>query len=189
MTGLKDIPPGRNVPTDVNALIEIAKGAGTVKYEFDRHSGIIVVDRLRDSSMRYPINYGCIPNTLSDDGDPLDILVYCDEPIQTGTVIPARPIGVLIMDEEKGHDVKIIAVPADRLTDAYSHIQSIKDLPAGELRKIEHFFKHYKDLESASGKMSKTSGWKDVAEAHAYIRKAIDAVKTPPAAPSAPPGP
>jgi len=185
MTGLKDIPPGRNVPTDVNALIEISKNAGAVKYEFDRHAGIIVVDRLRDSSMRYPINYGCIPNTISDDGDPLDILVYCAEPIQTGTVIPVRPIGVLIMDDEKGHDVKIIAVPADRLTDVYQHIQTLKDLPPGELRKIEHFFKHYKDLESASGKKSTTAGWQELAVAHQYIHKAIAAAKNP--APPAPP--
>lgn len=188
MTGLKDVPPGRNVPTEINALIEIAKGAGTVKYEFDRHAGIIVVDRIRDSSMRYPINYGCVPNTLSDDGDPLDVLVYCDEPIQTGTVIPVRPVGVLIMDDEKGHDVKIIAVPADRLTDAYKHIQSINDLPPAALRRIEHFFKHYKDLESASGKMSTTGGWKDVAEAHAYIVKAVAAGR-PGAAPHNNPAP
>lgn len=188
MTSLKDVSPGRNVPHEVNALIEISKNAGAVKYEFDRHSGIIVVDRLRDSSMRYPINYGCIPQTISDDGDPIDVLVYCSEPIQTGTVIPVRPVAVLIMDDEKGHDVKILAVPADRLTDAYQHIQSLKDIPLSEQRKIEHFFKHYKDLESASGKKSTTAGWQDVASAHQYIRKAIAAGANP-APPSTPPAP
>src|SRR5687768_8147599 len=112
----KDLPPGVNVPVDVNAIIEIGKGGGDVKYEFDRRQNIVVVDRLRDSSMVYPVNYGCIPQTLSEDGDPLDILVLCDNSIQTGVVIPARPVGVLIMDDEKGHDVKIIAVPADRVS-------------------------------------------------------------------------
>lgn len=194
MSSLNDLPPGRNVPTDVNALIEISKGAGSVKYEFDRHSGVIVVDRLRTSSMFYPINYGCIPQTLSDDGDPLDILVYCTEPIQTGTVIPARPIGVLLMEDEKGPDVKILAVPADRVTDAYLHIQSLSDLSDVELRNIEHFFKHYKDLESGRGKHSVTAGWEDLASAHRYIQRdiqrAIDDTKSSGGSvPPAPPGP
>lgn len=189
MSSLKDIPPGRRVPTEVNALIEISKNAGAVKYEFDRHSGAIIVDRLRDSSMRYPINYGCIPNTLSDDGDPLDILVYCTEQIQTGTVIAVRPIGVLIMDDEKGHDVKILAVPADHISESYRHIRTLADMPASELRKIEYFFRHYKDLESSSGRKSTTAGWQDTASAHAYINKAVAVAKNgaPPAPPPAAP--
>lgn len=180
----KALTPGRAVPTEVNALIEIPKGGGSVKYEFDRVSETIVVDRMRDSSLRYPVNYGCIPHTLSDDGDPLDILVLCDDAIQTGTVIPVRPVGVLIMDDEKGHDVKIVAVPADHLTPAFAHIQDINDISAAERRKIAHFFTHYKDLESQQGKNSVVSGWKDRAEAHAYILKAVQSAQ-----PSASPPP
>jgi inorganic pyrophosphatase len=172
----KALPAGRAVPTDVNALIEIAKGGGTIKYEFDRQSGALFVDRLRDSSLNYPINYGCIPQTLSDDGDPLDVLVLCD-PIQSGTVIAVRPVGVLIMEDEKGLDVKIIAVPADRLTSAFLHIQKLADIPESEKQKIEHFFTHYKDLDGHQGRWSKVSGWKDVDEAHAYILDSIKKAK------------
>jgi inorganic pyrophosphatase len=164
----KALPAGRTVPTDMNALIEIAKGGGSIKYEFDRQSGALIVDRLRDSSMNYPVNYGCIPQTLSEDGDPLDVLVLCD-PIQSGTVIAVRPVGVLIMDDEKGHDVKIIAVPADRLTSSFKHIQKLSDIPEAERQKIEHFFTHYKDLEGHQGRNSKVSGWKDLDAAHEYI--------------------
>lgn len=171
-----DVPSGKNVPTDVNALIEIPKGGGHVKYEFRRESDIIFVDRLRDSAMVYPVNYGFIPQTLSEDGDPIDILVLCEHSIQTGTVIPARPIGVLIMEDEKGSDVKIIAVPADRLTSSYLHIQKLDDI-RHEMPKIEHFFVHYKDLEGKSGKWSKVSGWEDAASAHSYILKAIEREK------------
>lgn len=189
MSSLKNIPPGRNVPTEVYALIEISRNEGAVKYEFDRHSGAIFVDRLRDSSMRYPVNYGCIPQTLSDDGDPLDILVYCAEPIQTGTVIAVRPVGVLIMDDEKGHDVKIIAVPADHVSTAYSHIKTLADLPQADLRKIEYFFRHYKDLEAGSGRKSTTAGWQDLASAHAYINKAVAAGGAAPGGKAPPPPP
>ncbi|MCE9507945.1 MAG: inorganic diphosphatase [Alphaproteobacteria bacterium] len=172
----KALPTGRTVPTDINALIEIAKGGGSIKYEFDRHSGALIVDRLRDSSMNYPVNYGCIPQTLSEDGDPLDVLVLCD-PIQIGTVMAVRPVGVLIMDDEKGHDVKIIAVPADRLTSAFKHIQKLSDIPEAERQKIEHFFAHYKDLEGHQGRNSKVSGWKDVDAAHEYIFASIKRAK------------
>lgn len=164
----KNLPAGDKLPTDINALIEISKGGGSLKYEFDKNSGAIFVDRIRGSSMLYPVNYGCVPQTLADDGDALDILVLC-EPVQTGAVIPVRPVGVLVMEDEKGLDVKIIAVPADRLTDAFKHIQDINDIPPEERRKIEHFFTHYKDLESGAGKWSKVKGWEDVASAHRYI--------------------
>lgn len=189
----KDLPPGRNVPTDVNAIIEIGKDQGLVKYEYDRKNGIIVVDRLREKALPYPINYGCIPQTLSEDGDPLDILVFCNSTIQTGAVIPARPIGILMMDDEKGHDVKIIAVPADSVTKDYLHLQNIGDLPDAERQKIEHFFRHYKDLDGASGRWSTTAGWKGLDVACEYIEKAIErakldatAPKTPPASPATP---
>src|SRR3990172_3259509 len=172
----KNLPAGRAIPTDMNVLIEIAKGAGNIKYEFDRQSGALIVDRLRDSSLNYPVNYGCIPQTLSEDGDPLDVLVLCD-PIQSGTVIAVRPVAVLIMDDEKGHDVKIIAVPADRLTSAFLHIQKLSDIPENERRKIEHFFAHYKDLDGQQGRCSKVSGWKDADAAHEYILESIKRVK------------
>lgn len=180
-----NITPGENVPTDVNALIEIPKGGGHIKYEFNHKMGAMVVDRLRDSSMIYPMNYGCIPGTLSEDGDPLDILVICDQSVQTGVIIGARPIGVLLMEDEHGIDAKIIAVPADRLTSAYKHIQSLDDISDNEKKKIAQFFKHYKDLED--GKWSKISGWEDVASAHEHIRKAIEAAKKDVAPPPPPP--
>lgn len=181
-----NIITGKNIPTDINALIEIPKGGGHIKYEFNQKMGAMTVDRLRDSSMLYPINYGFIPGTLSGDGDPLDILVICDHAIQTGVIIPARPIGVLIMEDEYGLDVKILAVPADRLTSAYLNIQTLNDISEGEKNKLAHFFKHYKDLEE--GRWSKISGWEDVDAAHDYIRKAIEAAKqgkTPPLPPPA----
>lgn len=176
------LTPGRNVPTDVNVIIEISKGQGRVKYEFDRHNGVIVVDRIRNSSLLYPINYGCIPQTLSDDGDPLDIIVFGDE-VQTGTVLPARPVGMLVMDDEKGHDVKILAVPADRLTPHWQHIQTLADVPKADIEMLEHFFKHYKDLDSGAGKWSETFGWRDVDAAHEYIHAAIARAKGGPVPP------
>lgn len=169
----KNLPAGRNVPTSVYALIEIAKDQGRVKYEFDRASGAIIVDRLRpDGVQPYPVNYGCVPQTLSDDGDPLDILVLCD-PIQTGTVVPVRPIGVLVMEDEKGLDVKIIAVPSADVSVEYNHIQSLADLPPRLKFEIEYFFTHYKDLETGKGKFSRVSGWEDVQRAHKYITDSI----------------
>ena len=175
----KDIPPGKNPPFEVYAITEIGKGEGNLKYELDRKSGAMIIDRIRDSAMLYPINYGCIPQTLSEDGDPLDILVYCENSFQTGSIISARPVGVLLMDDQKGHDVKIIAVPADSVTEAYRHIQKVSDIPENERRKIEHFFKHYKDLEQAAGNWSTTSGWKDADVAARYIQEAIDRAKKP----------
>lgn len=169
----KDLQPGKNPPTDVNALIEISRGGGAVKYELDRESGFLVVDRLRGTFMPYPENYGCIPNTLGEDGDPLDILVLSHEPIQTGTVIPARPIGVLRMRDEKGIDHKIIAVPADRLTSVFQSVQGVDDLPRTQKDALEFHFTHYKALEGATGRFSQTAGWGDVAEAHEVIKQAI----------------
>jgi inorganic pyrophosphatase len=187
----KDTAPGKNPPHDVNVIIEIAKGEGMVKYEFDKETGNIEVDRIRESAMPYPINYGCVPNSLSDDGDPLDVIIYCEHSFQTGTIVAVRPVGVLLMDDEKGHDVKVLAVPADRLSSAYLDIQDIDDVPLREREKLEHFFKHYKDLEGKRGKMSVTAGWKDAAVAQDYVMKAIEGAKKPasPQAPQKPPAP
>ncbi len=165
--------PGKSAPHDVNALIEITKGEGTVKYEYDITTGFVVVDRIRHSSLLYPINYGCIPNTLSEDGDALDIIVLGDA-VQTGAILPCRPVAVLMMEDEKGPDVKILAVPADRISPHYKHIQRLADVPENQIMLLEHFFKHYKDLESGPGKFSKTFGWQDVESANAYVIDAIE---------------
>ncbi len=181
------LPTGRNVPTDVYALIEIAKDQGRVKYEFNTKAGVMMVDRLRKSELTYPVNYGCIPQTISDDGDPLDILVLCD-PLQTGTVIAVRPVAVLIMEDEKGKDVKIIAVPSSDVSSEYDHIQCLADLPVRAVAEIEGFFKHYKDKEGGKGKYSIVSGWEDLASAHKYINESI-ARANPPAKNNTPPKP
>lgn len=170
--GFKNLPAGKNAPHDVNAVIEISKGQGHVKYEFDHDTGMIMVDRIRHSSLLYPINYGCIPQTISDDGDPVDVIILGD-PVQTGAVLPCRPVGVLMMEDEKGHDVKILAVPSDRLTQQFKHIQDINDIPETQRAMLEHFFTHYKDLDG-NGKWSKTSGWQDVSVAHRYIVEGME---------------
>ena len=180
------ISPGTNIPHEINALIEISKDAGHIKYEFDAKSGALVVDRLREGEAPYPINYGFMPHTLSDDGDALDVLVFCHAPLQPGCVMAVRPIGVLLMDDEKGRDVKIIAVPADHLSNAYRHIKTIHDLPHGTTQKIANFFEHYKDTEKANGKWSRVTGWLDLKAAHDYILNAVAAYRKPPAGPTAP---
>jgi inorganic pyrophosphatase len=168
----ENLTPGRNVPHDVNVIVEITKGEGRVKYEYDRKTGVIVVDRIRHSSLLYPINYGCIPQTLADDGDPIDVIVMGDE-IHVGAVMSARPVAMLVMDDEKGHDVKILCVPSDSLTPHWSHIQKLADVPKADIDMLEHFFKHYKDLDSGS-KWSHVIGWEDVGAAHNYIHEAIE---------------
>jgi inorganic pyrophosphatase len=172
----QNLPTGKNVPVDVYALIEIPKGGGHIKYEFNHKIEHMVVDRLRDSAMIYPANYGSIPQTLSEDGDPLDILVICEHPVQTGVIISARPIGVLVMEDENGMDEKIIAVPADSMTSAYMHIQNLSDIGEHEKQKIEHFFKHYKDLEGKN-KWTKISKWGDVKVAQQCILESIEREK------------
>lgn len=167
----QNLSAGKSVPTDVNVVIEITKGEGHIKYEFDQDTGMITVDRIRNSSMLYPTNYGFMPKTISDDGDPVDILVM-GEPILTGAAMAVRPIGVLMMEDEKGLDVKILAVPADRLTKKYLHLQDIADVSEAERALLEHFFTHYKDLDGM-GKWSKTSGWQDASVAHRYINEGV----------------
>lgn len=168
----KDIPIGKNPPKEVNAYIENPVGGAPVKYELDKESGEIFVDRFLHTEMRYPGNYGFVPHTLSEDGDPVDILIIGDTPVMPGAVMPVRPIGVLIMEDEQGMDEKIIAVPVDRLLPQYKDVKNYDDLPDILVQKIEHFFKHYKDLEP--GKWVKTVRWGDAKEAEDMIDAGID---------------
>lgn len=169
------IPIGRNPPHEVNVIVEVPVGGEPIKYEMDKAAGTLVVDRFLYTSMRYPGNYGFIPHTLSDDGDPIDVLIANQRGIVPGAVIAVRPVGVLKMNDEAGGDEKIIAVPVPRLTRRYEKVHNYTDLPEITLRQIEHFFEHYKDLES--NKWVKVIGWGDAAEAEAMILAAIERYK------------
>ena len=158
------IPVGLNPPHDVNVIIEIPFGAEPVKYEIDKASGAMFVDRIMHTSMRYPANYGFIPHTLSDDGDPIDALVVAGVPFISGSVVRARAVGVLLTEDQKGGDEKLLMVPVDDLHPYYSGVQTYTELPSIVVEQVEHFFAHYKDLEP--GKWVKINGWggPDVAE-------------------------
>jgi inorganic pyrophosphatase len=160
---LKNIKPGSNAPEDINVVIEIPAYSEPVKYEFDKDSDMLIVDRFMSTCMQYPCNYGFIPNTLSEDGDPVDVLVPTPVPLVHGAVIKCRPVGVLKMSDESGIDAKIIAVPVDKLTKIYSHVEDIDDLPELLLNQIKHFFEHYKELEP--NKWVKVDGWEGVQSA------------------------
>jgi inorganic pyrophosphatase len=162
---------GKNPPDDINVIIEVAIGGEPIKYEMDKAAGTLVVDRFLHTPMRYPGNYGFVPHTLSDDGDPIDVLVANTRPIVPGAVINVRPIGVLRMEDDGGVDEKIIAVPSPHLTKRYVNVTNYTDLPQITIEQIEHFFAHYKDLEP--GKWVKLSGWGDAAEARHMIEQAI----------------
>lgn len=169
---LKKIPIGKNPPNDINVVIEIPLKGDPVKYEVDKESGAMFVDRFLHTAMYYPCNYGFIPNTLSDDGDPVDVLVVGRHAVVPGSVMRSRPIGVLMMEDEAGQDEKILAVPHPKLHPFYDDVQSYKDLPATLIQQIEHFFAHYKDLEE--GKWVKVTGWRDADEAGKTIVQAIE---------------
>ena len=168
---LSKIPIGVNPPYDVNAVIEIPQGGEPVKYELDKESGAIFVDRFLHTAMFYPGNYGFIPHTLADDGDPMDIIVVGPTPVVPGAVIRARPVGVLKMIDEAGGDEKILAVPVDALHPFYKGVESWRGLPTILTEQIQHFFQHYKDLEK--GKETKIAGWGVTEEAGQLIRDAI----------------
>ncbi|HHN67997.1 MAG TPA: inorganic diphosphatase [Thermopetrobacter sp.] len=170
---LEAITIGANPPEEVNVVIEVPIGGEPIKYEMDKAAGTVVVDRYLYTPMRYPGNYGFIPHTLGDDGDPLDVVLISSRPLLPGCIIAVRPVGVLKMRDEKGGDEKIVAVPAPHITRHYETIHDIADLPDIQLKQIEHFFTHYKDLEG--GKWVKTEGWGGAAEARALIMAAIDA--------------
>ena len=172
---INDIPAGKNIPDEINVIIEIPANSDPVKYEVDKDTGALIVDRFMATAMFYPCNYGYIPNTLSEDGDPLDVLVPTPYPLINGAVIKCRPVGVLKMEDESGIDAKLVAVPVDKLSVIYREVQEATDLPALLLQQIEHFFEHYKDLEK--GKWVKVQGWADAAEAKAEIIKSVAAAK------------
>jgi inorganic pyrophosphatase len=169
---IQKIPAGRNPPSELNAVIEIPQGGVPVKYELDKTSGALFVDRFLHTSMFYPANYGFIPQTLAQDGDPLDILVVSQVPVVPGAVIRCRPVGVLLMTDEHGGDEKIIAVPTDDLNPFYSSVRSHEDFPAVLRDQIAHFFQHYKDLEP--GKWVSVAQWEGPGEAQRLIQEAID---------------
>lgn len=154
---LMHISPGRDVPNDIHVVIEIPAYSDPVKYEVDKATGTMFVDRFMGTAMQYPCNYGYIPQTLSDDGDPVDVLVIAPARLITSAVVRCRPIGLLKMSDESGNDAKVLAVPVESLTSMYRSIQTIQDVPELTLKQIAHFFEHYKDLEE--GKWVKIDGW------------------------------
>lgn len=172
---LDAISIGRNPPDEVNVVVEVPVGGEPIKYEMDKAAGTLVVDRFLYTSMRYPGNYGFIPHTLSDDGDPCDVLIANQRGIVPGAIVAVRPVGVLRMQDEAGGDEKIVAVPVPRLTRRYEKVHDYLDLPDITLKQIEHFFQHYKDLESS--KWVKVLGWGDAAEAKRLIIEAIERAK------------
>ncbi len=169
---LDAIPIGRNPPDDVNVVIEVQIGGEPIKYEMDKAAGTLFVDRFLYTPMRYPGNYGFVPHTLSDDGDPIDVLVANTRPIVPGAVINVRPVGVLKMHDDGGGDEKIVAVPSHKLTKRYDKIINYTDMPQITVQQIQHFFEHYKDLEP--GKWVKVVGWGDADEAREMIKAAIE---------------
>jgi inorganic pyrophosphatase len=169
------IPIGTTPPDDVNVIVEVPIGGEPIKYEMHKAAGTLFVDRFLYTPMRYPGNYGFVPHTLSDDGDPIDVLIANTTPIVPGAVINVRPVGVLKMEDNAGGDEKIIAVPSSHITQRYVRIVNYSDLPDITLKQIEHFFEHYKDLEP--GKWAKISGWGDAAEARRLIMESIERLK------------
>lgn len=172
---LAAIAIGKNPPEEINVIIEVPIGGEPIKYEMDKDAGILKVDRFLYTAMRYPGNYGFIPHTLSDDGDPCDVIVANTRAIIPGAIMACRVVGALMMEDESGGDEKIIAVPATKLTRRYENVRNYTDLPGITLEQIEHFFEHYKDLEP--GKWVKILGWRDAKEAQDLILKGIERAK------------
>ena len=172
---LDRVDSGRNLASDLNVIIEIPMNADPIKYEIDKETGALFVDRFVSTAMHYPCNYGYIPNTLADDGDPLDVLVITPFALMPGVVVRCRPIGLLKMKDEAGGDTKLLAVPIDKLTPLYRSIETTRDLPEMTLSQITHFFAHYKDLEP--GKWVKVDEWGSPEEARREIRDSVSRFK------------
>ncbi|HJW57894.1 MAG TPA: inorganic diphosphatase [Burkholderiaceae bacterium] len=170
---LNKVPAGRDLPNDFNVIIEIPMNADPIKYEVDKETGAIFVDRFMGTAMHYPCNYGYIPHTISADGDPVDVLVITPFPLIPGVVVRCRTIGVLKMTDEAGGDAKVLAVPVDKILPIYTHWQKPEDMNELRLRQIQHFFEHYKDLEQ--GKWVKVEGWFGPEEAKAEIMTGVAA--------------
>lgn len=169
---LDKIPAGKNAPEEINVVVEVPMGASPIKYEMDKESGAIFVDRFVHTAMYYPCNYGFVPHTLSGDGDPADVLVVSTAPVISGAVIKARPVGALIMEDDGGMDEKILAVPVTKTFPYYENVKEYSDLPKILLDQIQHFFEHYKDLEK--GKWVKIIGWEGKARAVELLQEAIE---------------
>ena len=172
---IEAIAVGRNPPEDLNVIIEVPVGGEPIKYEMDKEAGTLFVDRFLHTPMRYPGNYGFVPHTLSDDGDPIDVLVCNTRALVPGCIINVRPIGVMVMEDNAGQDEKIIAVPSPHLTKRYENVFNYTDLPQITLDQVSHFFQHYKDLEP--NKWVKIVRWGDAAEAHKMILEGIERAK------------
>ena len=168
---LNNVPSGKSLPNDFNVVIEIPAHADPVKYEVDKESGAIFVDRFMGTAMHYPCNYGYIPHTIAGDGDPVDVLVVTQFALPPGVVVRCRPVGMLSMTDEAGADAKVLAVPVDKLTTMYRSVESPRDLPQITLDQISHFFAHYKDLEP--GKFVKINGWFGQEEAKKEIMEGV----------------
>ena len=175
--GINKISPGINPPHDINVIIEIPAQSGPVKYEVDKKSGALFVDRFMSTAMFYPCNYGYIPHTLSEDGDPVDVLVITPVPLISGSVVRARPIGMLAMTDEAGPDAKLLAVPVEKLLPMYADVKEPGDVYPHQLAMITHFFEHYKDLEP--NKWVKIEGWHGPEAAHKEIIRSIERYQPP----------
>lgn len=169
---LNNVSPGQSLPDDMNVIIEIPRYGDPIKYEVDKETGAMFVDRFMSTAMHYPCNYGYVPQTLSDDGDPVDVLVLAPFPLVTGSVVRCRALGMLKMEDEAGEDAKILAVPIDKLTKFYTKWDNYRDVQQEMLDKIEHFFEHYKDLEK--GKWVKIQGWAGKDEARQEILDSVE---------------
>ena len=180
--GLEVVDSGRDVPSEINVVIEIPMNADPIKYEIDKVSGAIFVDRILTTPMRYPVNYGYVPKTLCGDGDPVDVLVVIPLPLMPGSVIRCRPVGMLAMTDEAGEDTKIIAVPIGKVFGGYRDIDTVRDLPELLLDRIGHFFEHYKDLEK--GKWVKIEGWRGPDEAKREILASVARYQDAPVKPN-----
>ncbi|XAH21564.1 inorganic diphosphatase [Xylophilus sp. GW821-FHT01B05] len=168
---LDKVSPGKKAPDVFNVVIEISMNSDPVKYEVDKESGAVFVDRFLTTAMHYPTNYGYVPQTLSGDGDPVDVLVMTPFPLPPGVVVPCRPIGILMMEDEAGVDGKVLAVPTEKLLPIYSQYQKVEDIHPILLKQISHFFEHYKDLEA--GKWVKVTGWEGVDAAKKEVADGI----------------
>ena len=171
--GFDLVKAGKDVPNDINVIIEISANGDPIKFEVDKDSGAVFVDRFLGTAMHYPCNYGYVPHTIAGDGDPVDVLVVSPFPLQPGVVIRCRPVGMLKMEDESGIDAKVVAVPVSKLTPLYDKVQTTDDLPELLLKQISHFFEHYKDLEP--GKWVKVKGWGTVEDAREEIMSGIAA--------------
>lgn len=172
---IENLSIGKDIPNDFNVVIEIPANAPGIKFELDKDSGALLVDRFMATPMHYPCDYGFVPHTLSEDGDPVDVLVVAPYPLQAGVVVRCRPLGVLKMEDESGIDAKVLAVPVSKLTPIYDNVKTIADLPPLLPKQIEHFFEHYKDLES--GKWVKVQGWEGLEAAKAEIVSSVERYK------------